>query len=402
MGEKKKVKWLHQDEAAYLGLNPKPNAKNRTQNRYYLTQKEWLKILEYRFKNDERRFVDKIQKLDRHGEVTSITQKLEAPQTPVPDNFKIIKISQSPTTGQEWVQYAPITEEENDTFFDDLKEILEKEINKVYQYEYKHQYKKDSEAVLKWADLHFGAHIRNLILTKDYDSNILEKELLKSVYETNEFGFKKVHVHINGDLIESFSGLNHINSWQSMDKNEVGANAVRLCSKLLHKVLSKIDNLGQIKIVAGNHDRTSKRNDEDVKGDAANLISYCLELMGYDVEFHPYITCQTVEGIHHINLHGDKGISKRPTKDIIWDYGIKGKFNFVFEAHLHSIIEKLSVSQRNAFKTIKDDGIDHRRIHLPSFFTGNYYSETLNFNSNSGYVLIWWDDVSKKPKMFYG
>ena len=146
----------------------------------------------------------------------------------------------------------------------------------------------------------------------------------------------------------------------------------------------------------------SKRNDEDVKGDAANLISYCLELMGYDVEFHPYITCQTVEGIHHINLHGDKGISKRPTKDIIWDYGIKGKFNFVFEAHLHSIIEKLSVSQRNAFKTIKDDGIDHRRIHLPSFFTGNYYSETLNFNSNSGYVLIWWDDVGKKPKMFYG
>lgn len=402
MGEKKQVKWLHQDEAAYLGLNPKPNAKNRNQNRYYLTQKEWIKILEYRFKNDGRRFVDKIQKLDRHGEVTSITQKLEAPQTPVPDNFKIIKISQSPTTGQEWVQYAPITEEETDTFFDDLKEVLEKEINKVYQYDYKHQYKKDSEVVLKWADLHFGAHIRNLILTKDYDSDILEKELLKSVYETNEFGFKKVHVHINGDLIESFSGLNHINSWQSMDKNEVGANAVRLCSKLLHRVLSKIDNLGQIKIVAGNHDRTSKRNDEDVKGGAANLISYCLELMGYDVEFHPYITTQTVEGIHHINLHGDKGISKRPTKDIIWDYGIKGKFNFVFEAHLHSIIEKLSVSQRNAFKTIKDDGIDHRRIHLPSFFTGNYYSETLNFNSNSGYVLIWWDDVSKKPKMFYG
>ena len=107
MGEKKQVKWLHQDEAAYLGLNPKPNAKNRTQNRYYITQKEWLKVLEYRFKNDGRRFVDKIQKLDRHGEVTSITQKLESPQTPIPDNFKIVKISQSPTTGQEWVQYAP-------------------------------------------------------------------------------------------------------------------------------------------------------------------------------------------------------------------------------------------------------------------------------------------------------
>ena len=284
---------------------------------------------------------------------------------------------------------------------DVIKEMLHRELEGTYIRKQNTSYKKDKEAVLKWADLHFGAHIRNLMLTKDYDSDILADGLMTSVNQVNDFGFKKVHVHINGDLIESFSGLNHINSWMSMNPEQIGANAVRLCTKLLHESLSKIDNLGCIKIVAGNHDRTSKANDEDVKGGAADLIAWGLNLMGYDVEFHPYITRQLVEGINHINLHGDKGISKRSTKDIIWDYGIKGKFNFVFEAHLHSLIEKMSVSQREKFKIVRDDSIDHRRMHLQSFFTGNYYSETLNFNSNAGYSIVW-DNGKGLPQIFNG
>jgi hypothetical protein len=257
------------------------------------------------------------------------------------------------------------------------------------------------QGVLKLADLHFGAHIRNLVLTKDYDSEILEDGLMKAVGQMNALEFKKSHVHINGDLIESFSGLNHINSWMSMDKDQIGSKAVMLCCELLDRVLSKIDNLGIIKIVAGNHDRLSKANDEDVKGGAAELIAWGLELKGYQVDFHPYISTHLVDGINHINLHGDKEISKRSTKDIIWDYGTKGVFNFVFEAHLHSLIEKMSATQRDKFKVIRDDSIDHRRMHLQSFFTGNYYSETLNFNSNAGYCIVW-DNGNGLPNVFNG
>jgi len=280
-----------------------------------------------------------------------------------------------------------------------IKSVLIDEISRVYSGGKTKSYKKDKEAVLKWADLHFGAHIRNLMLTKDYDSSILLDGLIESVNQTNDFGFKKVHVHINGDLIESFSGLNHVNSWMSMNPEEIGANAVKMCTETLHKAFSRVNNLGKIKIVAGNHDRTSKNNDEDVKGGAAELIAWGLELMGYDVEFHPYITTHLVEGINHINLHGDKGISKRSTKDIIWDYGIKGVFNFVFEAHLHSLIEKMSATQRDKFKVVKDDSIDHRRMHLQSFFTGNYYSETLNFNSNAGFSIVC-DNGKGQPNVY--
>lgn len=278
-----------------------------------------------------------------------------------------------------------------------IRFVLNNELSKTYTYTPK-DFKNNIEGVLKWADLHFGAHIRNLVLTKDYDVDILESGLNESVDEMNSFQFKKAHVHINGDLIESFSGLNHINSWMSMDKDLIGSKAVILCSELLDRVLQRIDNLGCIKIVAGNHDRLSKANDEDVKGGAAELIAWGLKLKGYNVDFHPYITTHLVDGINHINLHGDKGISKRNTKDIIWDYGIKGVFNFVFEAHLHSLFQKLSATQRDKFNVIKDDSVDHRRMHLQSFFTGNYYSETLNFNSNGGYAIVW-DNGKGKPKV---
>jgi hypothetical protein len=46
-----------------------------------------------------------------------------------------------------------------------------------------------------------------------------------------------------------------------------------LPQKILHeKLLSKINNLNKIYIVAGNHDRLTSDKDEDVDGGAADLI----------------------------------------------------------------------------------------------------------------------------------
>ena len=281
-----------------------------------------------------------------------------------------------------------------------IKKTLKEEIGRVYIYKPTH-HSSNLESVLKWSDLHFGAYIRNVMHVQDFDKDILLDGLLDSIAVTNNYGFKKVHVHINGDLIESFSGLNHINSWMSMDKDMIGANAVKMCSKMLHTAFQKIDNLGKIKVVAGNHDRLSKDNKEDVKGGAAELICYCLELMGYDVEFHPYVISHFVDGINHINLHGDKGISKKSTEKIILDYGIQGEYNLINEGHLHSVIEKLSVKQKENFEILKDDSILHRRFYLPSFFPGNYYSATLGYTTNPGYFIVW-SNKNNRPQFFNG
>jgi len=272
---------------------------------------------------------------------------------------------------------------------DNIKQILTKEIQKVY--EYKNEGVNDGlkEGIIKWADLHFGALIKELLLTKDFNVDILRQGLLHSVEDFNMLKFKKRHVHIQGDLIESFSGLNHINSWQSMDSDMIGATAIKMCAKLLHEALSQIENLGCIKITAGNHDRLSKNNDEDVKGGAAELIAWGLELMGYDVEFHPYVITHKVDDINYINLHGDKKVSSKTSEEIVSMYGDHSCYNFITEAHLHQAIEKLTAKQRSNFKVIKDDKLKLRRITLKPFFTGNYYSETLGYVSNAGYSIIW-------------
>jgi len=281
--------------------------------------------------------------------------------------------------------------------YEELKATLSKELKKTHK-PLQVDEQTNTEGVLKWADLHFGAMIEGLVKTRDFNTQILKDGLLTSVEDFNNLRFAKRHVHIQGDLIESFTGLNHINSWHSMDSKMIGATVIKLCTKLLHEALSKINNLDTVKIIGGNHDRISKDNKEDVKGGAAEIIAYCLELLGYNVEFHAYVISHEVQGINHIILHGDKVVSSKTSEELVSLYGASGKYNFITEAHLHRAMEKLTAKQRSKYQVIQDDKLMLRRLTLKPFFTGNYYSETLGYNANAGYSIIWANDKGL-PKM---
>jgi hypothetical protein len=153
-------------------------------------------------------------------------------------------------------------------------------------------------------------------------------------------------------------------------------------------------------MVGGNHDRVTSNNKEDTKGGVADLVAAMLRLSGYDVTFSPLVVPVEIDGIMYIMLHGDKGVSKRSTSDIICSYGQlkkpviedgkiveKKMFNFVLEGHLHSRIQRMSAGAIDKFKIVTDDSIDMRRQVLPSIFTGNSYSEDNNWFSNSGIVI---------------
>lgn len=242
--------------------------------------------------------------------------------------------------------------------------------------------------VVKIADLHLGAYVDGLIRTKKYSIDILANLLSQTADEINQRGYKLVHIHLLGDLIESFTGLSHKNTWKGLDKAMVGAEAIKLVTKILHdNLLSRIDNLGEIKIVAGNHDRVTSDNKEDVQGDGASLIAWGLEMLGYNVEFNPLVIQHIVEGICHLLTHGHHSISKKSTQQLVLDYGKQGMFNLICEGHLHSIIERLSERQKENFQTVKDDAVDYRRMNCPSYFTGNFYSESLGYTSQSGFVI---------------
>jgi len=261
----------------------------------------------------------------------------------------------------------------------------------------KSKLKRGGHGVLKISDLHLGAYVDNLIRTEDFNINSLTSRLDKAVQLINAEGFDKVTVHILGDLIESFTGLNHMNSWKGLAKGMHGAEAVKLVTQILAKMLSEINNLHSVKIVAGNHDRVTAKNDEDVEGGAANLVSWGLTLHGYEVEFNSIVIKDNIDGICHILTHGHHGISKMTTKELCWEYGEQGLFNYISEGHLHSRIEKLS-SKKN-FSVVKDDSVDHKRVILPSLFTGNFYSESNAWTSNAGIHIVF-DNGNGKPNTF--
>lgn len=286
-----------------------------------------------------------------------------------------------------------VTEEE-------LKQIISEGFKDIKYTEIKKE-SKNKVGIVKIADLHLGSYVDNLIRTKNFSIDILANKLLEAVNDINDRNYSIVHVHILGDLIESFTGLSHKNTWKGLDKAMVGSEAVKLVVKILHdNFLSRIVNLGDVKVVAGNHDRVTSDNKEDVQGGAASLVCWGLELIGYNIEFNPLVITHTVGKITHILTHGHHALSKKSTKQICWDYGVQGNYNLICEGHLHSIIQKLNINQRDTYQTIKDDAVDHRRMNCPSFFTGNFFSESLGYTSESGFVITE-DNGKGVPNIFY-
>lgn len=398
-------KRLTDQEAQFLGLKIKKD-KNNSNARYMLSYEQIELLKNFKEptkkenkhstkKNNQKPFILSAWRDD--GGVMNIKDYCDYHNLPYDDvrSYKLVS-----HTG---IPYYNVLFKENiiaESVFneDDIKEIIYQRYKKI-KYDEKYIKSENPTIVSSFADLHFGADVDNLIRTPDYNSNILANKLFKSTQKINQSNGNLNHVHILGDLIESFTGMNHKNSFKSLNRKEIGAEAIIGCTNMLHSVfLNNINNLGSIKIVAGNHDRVTSSNDEDQDGDAAKLIAFALQLLGYDVEFNPLVVTHLVDDVNHILMHGDKPISKKSTEKIILSYGLQGKYNLLKEGHLHSQIEKLSETQKNNFNTVKDDSTDYKRIVLQSLFTGNKFSETIGFTSASGFNMITAEDG--KPEIF--
>lgn len=358
--------------------------------KYRLTDSQTIQLDKIRdFHNSN--FKEIKRTLNKDGEVISKIEKLVPDALiDIPNNHIIKRVSTNVSTKQQWVITEPIKETEffEEKTIEDVKEILAKEFENIVKFETTFVGGNKIGNVIV-ADLHLGAYIDGLVNTRDYSIPILIKYLETIVSNVNLMNYKEVNVLFLGDMIESFTGLNHKNSWKGLQKGMIGAEVIKFSVNILHeKLLSKINNLNHVKLVAGNHDRLTSDKDEDTDGGACDLIAFGLELRGYNIEFHPTIISTEIDGINYILLHGHKGISRRATKDICWDFGKKGVYNVILEGHLHSIIQKLSVNLKGKYNIIKDDSVDHIRMNARSLFTGNGFSEDLGYSSNAGFSII--------------
>lgn len=245
------------------------------------------------------------------------------------------------------------------------------------------------KGVVKLTDLHFGAYMEALADTPSFSVKALTKMLEMAAYRINILKYDVVYIHLLGDLIETFTGLNHKNSWKSIEHSIFGVKAVKLFTiTFKNHFLDLVDNLDCIKIVAGNHDRVTSDKSEDVKGGAAELIAWGLQNIGYNVEFSSHIIKHVVDDVCHILNHGHLGLTQKlTTQEICWKYGEKGLFNFITEGHLHSRIQKLSATQIKKFKMITDDNADCRRQVCPSLFSGNTYSAQGGWSTKPGFLV---------------
>lgn len=236
------------------------------------------------------------------------------------------------------------------------------------------------------ADLHTGAKTnkrKGIIRTKDFDLQKLREYLFKAAQKINSVGASKVHIAILGDLIESLVGTNHINSWFSMEEDIVFGNSMVVTYKIIDEFLSQVNNLDEVNIVAGNHDRATDRNDHDVTGTAAKMVAFMLK-RDYTVSYHPMIISKVYDNISYLFTHGHFGFAKKNLGEVFYKYGDTSKYNVLACGHLHYSSSKKPFM----VETSPISGVDYRAVIVAPFFTGNFFSESIGFTGTAGFSIF--------------
>lgn len=261
-----------------------------------------------------------------------------------------------------------------DELADLLPEVKVKDIRRSSNNEYNGENKNGMVFV---ADIHVGAEVRDLDMTPDFDLDAAKDIMTRAANAVNSYGFEKVHLNILGDIIETFTGLNHLNSWKSVGYGMYGAKVVVAAVELLEHFFSEINNLYSVNVIAGNHDRSTSNKGEDDRGEIAELICYVLKRVYtgcLEINFNPLVITKVVDDINYIMVHGDKNLIKKDPKDFIFEYGDKNMYNVILSGHLHE-------------RAVKKDTSKYRWIQCPSIFTGNWYSEKNNWHSYPGVTV---------------
>jgi hypothetical protein len=206
----KTVKWLDKNEAEILGFKVKENSKGRNQNRYRLNDNQLEDLRTLRLQLPKRNFVETQKKFNKDGEILSSVEKLQAKPIDIPEDFEIIKISTSKTTGQQWVQTAPRKEtalEVVESF--DFESVIQKYIKPVILKKVdKKIYSKDFDT-LTITDVHIGMDTdvdNNTMYVKEWNKEELLKSadiVIKKTLEEQESSV--LYIDELGDLLDGFN-----------------------------------------------------------------------------------------------------------------------------------------------------------------------------------------------------
>lgn len=222
----------------------------------------------------------------------------------------------------------------------------------------------------------------------NYSPEKCEEMLDEIARQINAQGAKEVHLFFGGDNIETFTGLNHTDSWKGIAKGYYGSQLVIKTFKALMKFINQVNNVKSIHAVPGNHDRASEKSDVDGQGYIAEIIFELIRLSygsQIPVNYQEKVVSEHIDGIQYIMTHGHLKLTNVPAAELVLEYGDQACFNLLLSGHLHN-------------RKTRMDSKNFRHLVCPSLFPGNDYSVNNGWHSCPGAILAY-NNGNGKPRI---
>lgn len=231
----------------------------------------------------------------------------------------------------------------------------------------------DKPIVVTIADLHVGAVVEGERLIPDYNVTEVKDRLAYVASVVNGYE-RPVHLKFLGDFIESFTGKNHKDTWKQIELH--GMEAALTAYDTIWEFIQQINDVLDVDIVGGNHDRISSSNEDDKSGQVAYLISELLRrFTDLPVRYEARIMTCEHDGVCFVLTHGDKRITKAQPSQLILEYGNQNMFNVMLNAHGHE-------------ELIHKNSVKFQARQVPPIFVPNKYALDNGWTSHSGFTVI--------------
>lgn len=258
----------------------------------------------------------------------------------------------------------------------------------------------EKTAVVAITDLHMGADTQNghqLIALRNMNVPTFIGYLNEIAETINNYGYKKVHLAILGDLVETVTGANHPDMMKSLTPKMWGSNGIIICYEILKEFIGKIHNVEEVYIVSGNHDRLATRWEDDKFGGAAHLIAYMLN-RDIQTTWHSLLLKKVIDNICYLFAHGHHAYTQKDMSKMFFEYGDQSYYNVMLCGHFHHRrVKKLIASEKNM---VEIDTNRYRVITVAPLYTGVRYAEEEGYVNSAGFTICEANDRQRNINHF--
>lgn len=363
----KKVEWY--DLAVKFNICPDTKKKA---HRAEGAKRMWQRFVKSLEKNGQD--LEVVKQTFKNGELLFETKKKAPLEVDVDiSNMEISKVTTNPYNGGKWITYKnemglsadQIRKIKDDFEFKPFKStIVNNNSNKI--------------GVVDISDIHAGSLVRYMhetVKQRSFNIDVLNEYLDNAATTINSYNFKEVSLFLPGDLIESFSGFNHRDTYKNIQAHQ--GDIITMSYVILKRLLSNINNLKKVYMTEGNHDRFTMQKDGNSRKGMAEVLAYFLaENTSVPIVYHPFVVSDEIDGLYHICTHGDyRSFQKNGYDTFFFKYGKQGMYNVLKTGHLHRF-------------NILAQTDEYMHYECPSIFTGGFFEESIGFNSVPAITII--------------